>query len=68
MTVKPCLTCGKPTRAGSRCPPCQVKWQRDYDRRRGTSAQRGYGAAWRKKARETVQASPMCAVCGTPRN
>lgn len=30
------------------CPDCKPVAQRNYDRRRGSSSHRGYGAAWRR--------------------
>ena len=61
VTVKPCLTCRRPTRHGSRCPACAKL----HEASRGTTAQRGYGGRWQRIAREAIQQSPVCAVCGT---
>ncbi len=35
--------------------------QREYDQRRGTAAQRGYGARWRRLRRMFLNAHPICA-------
>lgn len=43
MAKRPCLDCGTPTTA-TRCPA----HTRAHDRARGTTAQRGYDAQWRK--------------------
>ncbi len=55
----PCRTPGCPTIAGRRglC----AGHARDYERRRGTAAQRGYGAAWRKELRPFIlRRDPTC--------
>ncbi len=36
---------------------------RDYDRQRGTSAQRGYNAQWQKVRRLKLQQDPLCERC-----
>lgn len=46
---KPCAVCGALVRDGtSRCEAHKVKPGSFADRRRGTSTERGYGAAWRR--------------------
>lgn len=37
-----------------------------YDDRRGSSAQRGYGYAWRQRRKNYIQANPYCVWCGKP--
>lgn len=64
MVVRPCLTCHRPTRNGSRCPTCQAAHDAVRDRRRGKTAARGLGAQWQREAREQVAAYPWCWVQG----
>ena len=65
-----------PTAPRSRCPvwpcpnlrPCPVHkptpgWEREA---RGTSHQRGYGAAWRKTRARVLRDRPFCESCGQP--
>jgi 5-methylcytosine-specific restriction protein A len=37
-----------------------------YDRRRGTAAQRGYGARWQKRRGIFLRQHPLCAQCSAP--
>ena len=45
-SAKPCLSCGKPTRAGSRCDPCRRTGVRERSRERGTRYEQGYTNDW----------------------
>ena len=69
---------GRPC-AVSGCPvigPCQVHRRqprvpapeapRLYDDRRGSSAARGYGYAWRRRRIEFIKRHPFCVRCGKP--
>ena len=58
---------GGVTDRGSRCPGCTREHQRRRDLERGSAAQRGYGADWRK-VRATILArdSHSCFWCGGP--
>jgi len=38
--------------------------QAGIERRRGTAAERGYGARWQKLRRLFLEANPLCAECG----
>ena len=58
MNQRPCLDCGALT-TGSRCPPCRHA----RDQRRGSAAERGYGAAWQKVRAEHLALEPWCR-CG----
>lgn len=49
---RPCLACGRLTRNPSRCDACTAV----YNARRGTAAQRGYGADWRRVRDQAVAA------------
>jgi hypothetical protein len=51
--LRPCLDCSEPSR-GSRCP----RHQREHERQRGTTAQRGYGPAWRRLTPRAKAAQP----------
>ena len=68
-TVKPCLTCGALSRAGSRCGPCGQAHERarsrDYETRRPSrNNAAAYGRAWKAKAHAAIQAQPWCSVAG----
>jgi len=59
---------------GGYCPQCQPKEEakqkqreKEYDRKRGTSAQRGYGATWRKIRNRKLKIDPLCEECYTDR-
>lgn len=66
MLPRPCLDCGVLVMGASRCTVCARK----RDRARGTSSQRGYGAAHqalREQWRSTVDAGfAVCRRCGHP--
>lgn len=62
--VRPCLACGRPTRNGSRCPPCAQAREQKRDQQRGTRTQRGYGNEWHRRAKQAIAASPICVDCG----
>lgn len=61
MAVVPCLDCGVLVRSSSRCARCQSK----RDAARGTTTQRGYGAAHQRRARAAIAAHPWCSVCAS---
>lgn len=64
---KPCTTpgCRGSSPVGGRCERCRGRRTRITDTRRGTSAQRGYGAAWRTGARlDYLSRHPVCVLCG----
>jgi len=50
-------------RDGSRCTKHKRARWRDIDRRRGSSAERGYGAKWRKAAKGFLDLNPLCRMC-----
>lgn len=62
--TKPCLSCGVPTGAGSRCQPCQDVQGRSPDLRRGRKRARR-PAAWDRLSRRVRRAQPWCEWCGT---
>jgi 5-methylcytosine-specific restriction protein A len=39
------------------------KEKHQYDKNRGTAAQRGYGAKWRKARKYYLSANPLCVKC-----
>ena len=61
MTLRPCITCGKPT-TGSRCPA------HGGNRRAMTTSQRGYGAAHQQRRRVLLAAAigTRCPLCLEP--
>lgn len=48
---------------GSRCSAHQRDQDREQDSRRGSSAQRGYGAAWQRARRRYLRGHPLCVDC-----
>lgn len=70
---KPCLHpgCGALVRDGSgRCPVHQAQRQQQvkeqaarYDKARGTSSSRGYGAKWQRARAAYLLAHPLCVRC-----
>jgi 5-methylcytosine-specific restriction enzyme A len=62
MPSKPptACACGGVRRNG-KCNRCGK--QHSYDKRRGTAAQRGYGADWRKARRLYLHDNPLCVQC-----
>jgi len=48
---------------GSRCDRHNRDQRREADIRRGSSSQRGYGAAWRKARARYLRAHPFCCEC-----
>lgn len=70
MPLRPCSFSGCPVIG-----PClkhqrkvalPVERPRLYDDRRGSSAQRGYGYAWRKRREEFIKKNPICRRCTRP--
>ena len=57
-----CLDCGTRTR-GSRCRGCEAR----RDAARGTTTERGYGAAHQRRARSALALQPWCSRCGSTR-
>jgi len=58
----PCLDCGAPQTAGSRC----VRCRRANERKRGTTAQR-FGPGWGTISREVIERdNGVCQLCGLP--
>jgi len=73
MPSKAATPCKKPSCSGlvrdGKCSICGTvrkssSWaNKEYDRQRGTPAQRGYGANWRKLRRMVLADSPLCVEC-----
>lgn len=56
--------CPKVVAAGERyCPEHAKQAQRRYDRDRGTAAQRGYDARWRRVRLMVLREEPLCREC-----
>jgi 5-methylcytosine-specific restriction enzyme A len=69
MRTRPCLTCGTLTRNGTRCPGCTAAFNRAQNQRkdamRGSPAERGYGADWRKVRAQVLERDGwVCRWCG----
>ncbi|NTU59658.1 MAG: HNH endonuclease [Deltaproteobacteria bacterium] len=62
---RPCTWpgCGALVRGASRCPRHAAETRRQVDDRRGSSAQRGYGARWQKVRAAYLSAHPLCVRC-----
>ena len=62
-----CMRPGCPgvVRAGvcSRCGPLRRARMVEHDERRGTAAQRGYDATWRRLRASFLARNPLCAAC-----
>lgn len=60
MPLRPCLTCGRPSRS-ARCPACT----RTHDQQRRPSPRdRGYDAEYRRNRRLLLADHPRCHWCG----
>lgn len=65
--LSPCPAAGCPKRVvpgEKRCADHALPARAYYDDRRGTSAQRGYGATWRKLRLLILHRDPLCKACG----
>lgn len=58
----PCRVCRRACRGGY-CEAHRRERTRECDERRGTAAQRGYGAAWQRESKRFLDAHPLCADC-----
>lgn len=45
------------------CGPRRVQRNAEYDARRGTAAQRGYGGRWQRAREIYLRAHPLCVAC-----
>lgn len=63
---RPCSYPGCPelTEPGQRfCNKHKKQEQKRYDQERGTAAQRGYNARWRRARKRFLAANPLCVEC-----
>lgn len=60
--LRPCLDCGTPTEAGSRCAECAPAAR--VDRRRGRKRERR-SSAWDRLSKRARRAQPWCSECGS---
>lgn len=62
---RPCVHPGCPAlvRGGNRCTRHLREVRRQADSRRGSSAARGYGAAWQRARARFLRANPFCVEC-----
>lgn len=68
MPSKPRRACGNPNcphHARDGCHLCAEHMQ-EFNARRPTSTQQGYGAKWRKLRAWILSGEPLCRVCGAP--
>jgi 5-methylcytosine-specific restriction protein A len=62
--LRPCTTPGCPGRSpDGRCGRCKTGRQDNTRLRVETTAQRGYGAAWRRRRLDYLSAHPYCVLC-----
>lgn len=68
--LRPCLDCSRPFQPlgsiRSRCPECHRRKARARSQARGTKAERGYGADYRRKRAEILASNPLCSYCTRP--
>jgi 5-methylcytosine-specific restriction protein A len=62
----PCTQPGCPNRSAGHglCQQHEQQRKARLDGERGTAAQRGYGADWRRRRAEVLRETPSCQVCG----
>ncbi len=61
--LRPCSVPGCPTlSANARCDAHDLEHQREVDARRGSSAERGYDATWRRLRLAKLAADPICQI------
>lgn len=63
MIVKPCLTCQRPTRHGSRCPACAQQHELSHPRQQASAHDRGYTREWQRMVRQAIAEQPWCSRC-----
>ncbi len=64
--MKPCAGCRRAVLMGvRRCERCARRERQQYDRDRGTAAQRGYGHRWRLARATYVREHPLCVPCAS---
>lgn len=61
-----CASCGRTVPSGQRC-PCREVARAEYDRQRGTPAERGYDDRWRALRLKFLQVHPVCCEPGCGR-
>jgi 5-methylcytosine-specific restriction protein A len=63
--LRPCTHpgCGELVADGSRCPKHARAERVEIDRRRGSSASRGYGHKWRRYREAFLAEHPLCKAC-----
>ena len=65
--MQPCLTCGTPTKHGTRCKECSPSKQRWNERARhdrASTSGRGYGTTWQALSKRARKLQPFCLHCG----
>jgi 5-methylcytosine-specific restriction enzyme A len=53
----------KSERCCQECLPHDTFLKKDYDKRRGSSADRGYDHQWRKVRQQKLNEDPLCEIC-----
>ncbi len=64
MPTAPRRPCPRPGCPNLVPPKCPVHTARPWEHGRASSAERGYGAAWRKLRELVLAEEPLCRVCG----
>lgn len=57
---KPCLNCGNISTTGSRCEPCQARWNKQHPK----PFRPHYSGNYRKRAKEVRDNATICWLCG----
>lgn len=60
MIARVCLGCRRLISRGSRCPDCTRKREAERRAARGTTAERGYNAAWQRLSTRQRREVPWC--------
>ncbi len=70
---KPCLRCRKNLTTLTYCKTCQPivdarkkKENKEYEKKRGSSRERGYDSAWQKASKAYLKKHRTCVYCGNP--
>ncbi len=70
---KPCLRCRKNLTTLTYCATCmpivearKKKENQEYEKKRGSSRERGYDSAWQKASKAWLSKRKVCHYCGKP--
>jgi len=63
---RPCLSCGRLSTNGTRCPDCTKARQKARDLARGNAGLRGYDGEYQRNRKVVLANSPRCTYCPAP--